>query len=64
MSASNINKLMDLWAATLLKHGDAPPFVNSYDLYNTIDFIPLGDVLWQHFSLKYNREFPDGTILE
>jgi Plavaka transposase len=64
MSASNINTLMDLWAATLLKHGGAPPFANSSDLYNTIDSIPLGDVPWQHFSLKYNGELPDGTIPE
>lgn len=55
---------MDLWAATLLKYGDAPPFANSSDLYNTIDSTPLGDVPWQHFSLRYNGDLPDGTIPE
>jgi hypothetical protein len=60
MSAPNINTLLDLWAATLLKHGDVPPFANAPDLYNTIDSTPLGDVPWQSFSLTYNGELPDG----
>ena len=60
MSAPNINTLLDLWAATLLKHGDAPQFANAPDLYNTIDSMLLGDVPWQIFSLTYNGELPDG----
>ncbi|KAG2082072.1 hypothetical protein BD769DRAFT_1633463 [Suillus cothurnatus] len=37
MSAGNINILLDLWAATLLKHNIKPPFADCRDLYKTID---------------------------
>ena len=56
MSAPNINILLDLWASTLLKHNEPPPFANHTDLYNTIDSTPLGDVPWQSFSLRYNGD--------
>jgi Plavaka transposase len=63
MSAPNINILLDLWASTLLKHNESPPFANHTDLYNTIDLTPLGDVAWQSFSLRYNGDdVPEGTI--
>lgn len=61
MAASNINTLCDLWAATLLKHYDTPPFASCSDLYNTIDSTPLGDVPWQSFSLTYQGELPGDT---
>ncbi|KAG2158743.1 uncharacterized protein EDB93DRAFT_1237966 [Suillus bovinus] len=41
MSVSNINTLLDLWAASLLKHGNMPPFSDHKDLYKTIDNIPI-----------------------
>ena len=59
MSKRNIDTLIDLWAATLLKHGDTPPFANHTDLFNTIDATPLGDVPWETFSLNYSGEVPD-----
>jgi hypothetical protein len=58
MSASNINTLLDLWAATLVKYDDTPPFSSSSDLYSTIDSIHLGDIPWQSFSMKYSED-PD-----
>ena len=62
MSVLNINILHDLWASTLLKHNESPPFANHMELYNTIDSMPLGDVAWQSFSLRYNGdEVPEGT---
>jgi hypothetical protein len=64
MSAKNINTLLDLWAATLLKHHDSPPFTNHSDLYETIDSTPLGGVPWQSFSLTYNGKLPDGEVPE
>ena len=54
LSTRNIDTLCDLWAATLLEHGDTPPFANHTDLFNTIDSTPLGDVPWQTFPLNYN----------
>ena len=56
MSAPNINTLLNLWASTLLKYNEPPPFANHTDLYNTIDSTPLGDVPWQSFSLRYSSD--------
>jgi hypothetical protein len=61
MSAWIIDMLLNLWAATLLKHDDTPSFANHSDLYNTIDSTPLDDVSWQSFSLNYNGEFSDSA---
>ncbi|KAG1865640.1 hypothetical protein C8R48DRAFT_772635 [Suillus tomentosus] len=62
MSASHIDTLLDLWAATLAKHDDHPPFANHRDLYQTIDSIPLGDVPWQNFAVKFCGDKPDVDI--
>ncbi|KAG2093479.1 uncharacterized protein F5147DRAFT_747888 [Suillus discolor] len=60
MSTPNINTLLDLWAASLLKHGDQPPFADCKDLYNTIDNIPIGGISWQSFKIQYSGEKPVG----
>jgi hypothetical protein len=62
MSAGHIDTLLNLWAASLLKHDDEPPFSNHSELYDTIDSTPLGDVPWETFSLKYSGVLPDGEI--
>ena len=54
MSAGNIDTLLNLWSTSLFKHGDQPPFASHWDLYNTIDVTPLGDVPWERFSVCYN----------
>lgn len=54
MSASHINLLLSLWAASLAVHGDEPPFSNATHLYDAIDSIPLGDVSWESFTLRYD----------
>ncbi|KAG1720918.1 uncharacterized protein EDB91DRAFT_1240359 [Suillus paluster] len=41
--ATQINRLLDLWASTLTKHNNRPPFADHRDLYKTIDNIPVGD---------------------
>jgi len=70
MSADNIDALTNLWAATLLPHADSPPFANHSDLYETIDSTPVGDVLWQSFSITYdgkrpaNGDMPDWMLAE
>jgi hypothetical protein len=53
MSEGDINILMDLWAASVLKHGAKPPFANYQDLHHTIDSIPLGDIPWQIFTTHF-----------
>ncbi|OJA11452.1 hypothetical protein AZE42_12042 [Rhizopogon vesiculosus] len=62
MSASQIDCLCNLWAATLAKHNEKPPFADHRDLYQTIDSTPLGDVKWQSFSVQYSGEKPDINI--
>lgn len=61
MSAGNINILLDLWAATLLKHNEPPPFASAADMYETIDSTPLGDIAWQSFSVTYDGDVPDSA---
>jgi hypothetical protein len=62
MSAGDVNTLMDLWAATLVKHGDSPPFANISDLHDTIDSTPLGDVPWQCMLMSYDGLLPEGDV--
>ncbi|KAI0644829.1 hypothetical protein C8Q79DRAFT_911798 [Trametes meyenii] len=61
MPASNINTLLELWAATLKRHGDAAPFATQAELYETIDNTPLGEVKWQSFDLSYTGDRDPGT---
>ncbi|KAG2127265.1 uncharacterized protein EDB93DRAFT_1257087 [Suillus bovinus] len=62
MSAKQIDTLLDLWATTLIKHNDAPPFANHRNMYTTIDATPLGDTPWKSFMLCYNRAKPEQDI--
>ncbi|KAG2147840.1 uncharacterized protein EDB93DRAFT_1103923 [Suillus bovinus] len=63
MSAKQIDTLLDLWAATLIKHNDAPPFANYRDMYTTIDATPLSDTPWKSFTLCYNGAKPEQDVL-
>lgn len=62
MSASKIDRLLNLWAATLAKHSDRPPFADHRDLYRTIDSSSLGDVKWDGFQVQYTGEKPDVDV--
>ncbi|KAG0705614.1 hypothetical protein DFH29DRAFT_980850 [Suillus ampliporus] len=62
MSAGQIDALLDLWAATLIKHHDSPPFTGHRDLYETIDSTPLGDVTWETFAMSYNGVKPADNV--
>ena len=62
MSGGNIDVLCNLWAASLAKHGDEPPFDSHNDLYDTIDVNSHGDIPWESFSVQYNGEVPEGDI--
>ena len=66
MSGSNINSLMELWAAYSalrdpenLSSLNASPFSNYRDMYSTIDAIPIGGMPWQSIFLSF-----DGPICE
>lgn len=56
---SNINELLQIWAATLPDDQD-PPFVNKQQLYDTIDAIEVGDAPWNSFSVSFDGEIPEG----
>jgi len=58
MLASNIDQLMNIWAAHGAEHGKEPPFLNHNDLYKTIDTTPLADIPWQSFVTSYDGEIP------
>ncbi|KAJ7204092.1 hypothetical protein GGX14DRAFT_369056 [Mycena pura] len=60
-SASDINKALELWAASVLKYGGTAPWKNARDLYATIDAIQLGDVPWKTFKMRYAGPLPPGT---
>ncbi|KAG1834004.1 hypothetical protein DFJ58DRAFT_719386 [Suillus subalutaceus] len=62
MSAKQIDTLLDLWAATLIKHNDAPPFANHRDMYATIDATPLSDTPWKSFTMSYNGVRPEQDV--
>jgi hypothetical protein len=62
MSGGDIDALLDIWAASLFKYHDRPPFNNHEELYATIDSTPLGDVIWESFSMKYNGDTPEDAV--
>jgi hypothetical protein len=54
MSAGNINKLFNIWEASLVPFDAPAPFTNANDMYETIDSTPYGDLRWQSFTIRYN----------
>jgi hypothetical protein len=62
MSAGHIDTLLDLWATSLLEHGDELPFSNHTELYDTIDSTPLGNAPWEVFNIKYDGVLPENEV--
>lgn len=63
LPASGINAILDIWGASLLKHGEQAPFSNHKEMYKMIDSIPLADVPWSSFSMEYGGDHPkSGTL--
>ena len=61
LSQRKIDKILELWAATLVPHGDSPPAVNHQDLHQQIDAIELGNIEWESAPLKYEGLLPRMT---
>ena len=68
MSGSNIDTLMELWAAYSAirdpqdiseSPSNISPFSDHSDLYRTIDAIPIGGVPWQSITLSYDGPVPN-----
>ncbi|KAI0004338.1 hypothetical protein BJV74DRAFT_876020 [Russula compacta] len=60
-SAANIDKALDMWAATIMEFGGDAPWTNSDDLYETIDAIQHGDAPWKMYHVQYRGPQPPGT---
>lgn len=60
-SAGNINKALDMWAASVLEHQGSILWANSQEMYDTIDSIQHGDALWKVYSIRYQGPLPAGT---
>ncbi|KAH9019352.1 hypothetical protein EDB85DRAFT_1873220 [Lactarius pseudohatsudake] len=63
MSGGSIDTLLQLWRASLINHGASPDEINLFDgrdsLYAVIDSTPIGDAVWQGFSLSYDGPRPN-----
>ena len=60
-SAGAINTALDMWQASVLKHGENVPWTNAQDLYDTIDSIQQGDAPWKVYKISYQGPRPLGT---
>ncbi|THH16005.1 hypothetical protein EW146_g4567 [Bondarzewia mesenterica] len=61
MPATNIDTLLNLWAASQ-HEGEEPPFMSHTDVYSHIDSIHHGDIPWESFSIQYSGGLPDSEI--
>ena len=59
-SEAGINKVLDLWAASLLKFGEDIPWANAQELYATIDSIQHGQAPWKALKVRYTGPLPEG----
>jgi hypothetical protein len=62
MSGRNVDRLFDLWAADVLRHGAKPPFSDHRDLNELIDSVKKGDIPWKRFNVSYNGEQPAQNV--
>jgi len=58
LSRSHVNRLMDLWTASMIEVGGVAPFVSGEDLLDQIDQIKLGHVPWHSFTAAYSGDEP------
>ncbi|KAJ7884272.1 hypothetical protein B0H13DRAFT_2537445 [Mycena leptocephala] len=60
-SEKHINTALDIWAVSLLKHGESAPWKDARELYTTIDSIQDGQAPWKTYTLRYSGPLPPGT---
>jgi hypothetical protein len=61
LSQSNVDELLNIWAATLAPHGDEPPMSGYRDLHAQIDAIDLGFVPWKSSTVQYQGQRPENS---
>lgn len=61
MSQADVDKLMELWAASFLQAGmdSGAPFADHVEMHDLIDSIRHGDAPWFSFKIKYSGEIPE-----
>jgi hypothetical protein len=59
-SASEIDKVLDIWAAIVMKYGGEAPWTNAAGFYQTIDAIWHGDSPWKTYYIQYQGPRPPG----
>ena len=57
-SECNLNKGLDLWATSVLKHGGSAPWKSATELHETIDAIQHGDAPWKTYQFHYQGPLP------
>ncbi|EIW82007.1 hypothetical protein CONPUDRAFT_152895 [Coniophora puteana RWD-64-598 SS2] len=57
-SASEIRRALSFWDAVVTPHGDAAPWRNEKDVYDTIDQIPEGGIPWKVYKIRYSGPRP------
>lgn len=57
-SERNLNRGLDLWAASVLQHGGTAPWKSSDALYAAIDKIQCGDAPWKTYKFRYQGPLP------
>ncbi|KAJ7026200.1 hypothetical protein C8F04DRAFT_1298099 [Mycena alexandri] len=57
-SADEIDRALDLWTASVLKHGEQAPWRNAQQLYDTIDEIQHGVMPWRVYQITYTGPRP------
>jgi len=59
MPQTHVDRLMQLWMASILRHKDRSPFANHSDLHRVLDAIPQGEVPWKSVRVKYLGDIPE-----
>ncbi|KAI6155928.1 hypothetical protein BKA82DRAFT_101161, partial [Pisolithus tinctorius] len=59
MPQAQVDTLMQLWATSMLPHGDCAPFSDHVDLCQVIDAILHGDIPWKSMQVEFS-----GGVLE
>ena len=61
LSRKKADHLLQLWTASLVPHGVLPPITDYTDLLRQVNSIPLRDIPWESFCLRYDDPPPMTT---
>ena len=62
LSNNFINKLLNIWSATLVPHNNSTPILNHADLHVTINAIKLRHVPWKSYTIQYDGLRPENML--